>query len=165
MRIVIYCYTALITLPELLPGNPPFPSGDLPGLRCFERCYGFLPFWGRKSDVADTARTLQMGPGPDFDFFCGFASRKPSGKLPGARVSRFSVFWPLHLGSPGLLWAALGQTIQISKKKSTLKKPSGTPSGKPPFSFRDPSGTAVFCMFKNTWLFQDKYPPIIKWTP
>ena len=82
----------LITLPELLPGNPPFPSGDLPGLRGFERCCGFLPFGGRKSDVADTARTLQMGPGSDFDFFCGFASRKPSGKLPGARVSRFSVF-------------------------------------------------------------------------
>ena len=96
MRIEIYPYIATLlklTLPIKLPGNPCFPSGDLPGLRCFERCCGFLLFGCRKSDIADTARTLQieMGPGSDFHVFCGFASGNPSGKLPGWMVYNFLV--------------------------------------------------------------------------
>ena len=36
---------------------------------------------------------------------------------------------------------------------------SGTPSGKPCVSFRGPSGTPCFCMFKNIRRSQEQIPP------
>ena len=46
MRIEKYSFIALfikLTLPVRLPGNPCFPSGDLPGLGVFEYVICFLP--------------------------------------------------------------------------------------------------------------------------
>ena len=57
---------------------------------------------------------------------------------------------------PGKTWES---REKVKKTENFWKNPSGDPSGKPYFSFRKPSGTAVFWMFKNTWLSQENVPP------
>jgi len=52
-----YRGVAETTLPGCLPGNPTFPSGNLPGLGVFWNCYCFFTF----SSLSDRKKTEQTG--------------------------------------------------------------------------------------------------------
>jgi len=129
---------AKIQLPGSLPGNPLFPSGNLPGLGVFLT----LRFCFLKKCFQE-------------------ACREPSGTLPGHSIFALLVFVLLrkHKQTYDKLQKLMWFVYLLYSFVWKIKKPSGIASGNPRKTFQEPSGTQGFSQVKNWNLLQQKQHP------
>ena len=115
----------LITLPFRLPGNPCFPSGNLPGLRCLKYFLIWLLFWVGNGTKKTLSEPSKWGPAPICMFL--FSSMFLPETLPGSfRGGWYIIFWfcrPLDLGALGcsrLPWDKQSKYPKTQKPTKTL---------------------------------------------
>ena len=170
MRVAFYSCSAVLTelpLPGGLPGNPLFLPGTFRDCGFFEGllyCKTVLFKKRRKSDPIQCSKASQKGKKSSPLDFHKMSSLKFLTEI------RYFSLCELRFGGIWLqpvIWLVPGRLLPAPPKvQNSQKIPSGLTSGKPYFSFRGPSGTAVFWSTQKHLTFSRKSGlPYLSGTP
>ena len=152
MRYVFYHYSGQKNPSGLTSGKPPFSFRGPSGTAFFLNVYFIAKLLclktRRKSDPIRCSKASQKGKTNSPLDFHKMSSLKFLTEI------RYFSLCELRLGGIWLqpvIWLLPGRLLPAPQKVQNSKKtPSGLTSGKPYFSFRGPSGTAVFWSTQNT---------------